>query len=450
MILAATVCGAVIATRSSPAKTDLTVWTFTDLHARIFRGDGSKNATRTPLVDLYRQETGQTVGIKLIGNQAITVRLNSIFDNGGDANDVPDLVEIEIGSVGRFFRPPLNEIGFLPLNDRLAASGWDKRILPSRLAPWSKQGVIFGVPHDVHPVSITYRRDLFEKAGVKLDEAKTWPAFQEKCLAFQTYWAAHGFPRRRAMELAVNSSDGLQVMLLQRHINLLDSDNTSHMTDPRVAATVAFYAHCVVGDRAIGADSSPGSNVWLRDLTHGDLACFITPDWRTGVIKTSGRELKGKLAMMPLPRFDPTDAPTATWGGTMIAIPKQARDPEKSWRLLQFLYLSPAAMQARSQYTGTLPPVIEAWDDSSWHEPDELFNGQKIGELYIDLARQLPDRYVTPFTTLAGQALAQVLSRAEIAIKNGEEAGLDQRIAGWLIDADAEVRKRIAFGRFDE
>jgi len=448
MILAALASGLFIASRGSRDRADLVVWTFADNHARTYRGDGTN--TGPTLVSIFRHNTGQSVDVKLIGGQATNLRLNSIFDNADSITDVPDLVEIEISNVGQFFRPPVSQVGFLPLNDRLAKSGWGNRIVASRLTPWSKEGIIFGVPHDVHPVTLSYRRDLFEQAGVDLAAARTWLEFQEKCLAFESYWRAHGFPRRRAIELPSSSADYIIVMLLQRHLNLLDTDNTSHLTDPRVAATVEFYARCVAGPRAFSGDASPGEGVWIRDIAEGELCSCITPDWRAGLIKNSGYDLRGKLAMMPLPRFDPTDAPTATWGGTMIGIPKQARDPDKSWKLLEHLYLSPDGMRARVQHSGLLPPVIEAWKDPIWHQPDPYFSDQKVGELYIDLARQLPERYVTPFTALATQALTVVLNRAVTAVQSGDDANLNRHLGGWLAEADAEVRKRIDFGRFDE
>jgi len=105
---------------------------------------------------------------------------------------------------------------------------------------------------------------------------------------------------------------------------------------------------------------------------------------------------------------------------------------------------------ARQENTDILPPIKSLWSDPSFHKSDPYFGGQRVGELYIDLARQLPERYVTPFTTLAIQALNLVLARAVVDVQAGNEAGLEQRIAGWLTEADGEVRKRIDFGRFDE
>jgi arabinosaccharide transport system substrate-binding protein len=101
----------------------------------------------------------------------------------------------------------VEDVGFLPLNGYLERSGRLAEILPSRLATWSKDGIIFGIPHDVHPVTITYREDLFREAGIDLASALTWTQFQDKCLAFQRYWAGRGMRYRHAMELHEGNAD---------------------------------------------------------------------------------------------------------------------------------------------------------------------------------------------------------------------------------------------------
>ena len=117
--------------------------------------------------------------MQIVQAQAMSRRLQADFADELDGAGVPDVVEIEINQIGKFFRPPLGEVGFEPLRPMLEASGDYDRILESRFAPWSKQGVIFGVPNDVHPCGITYRDDLFRKAGIDLAAAKTWPRFQQ-------------------------------------------------------------------------------------------------------------------------------------------------------------------------------------------------------------------------------------------------------------------------------
>ncbi len=284
---------------------------------------------------------------------------------------------------------------------------------------------------------------------MNLSDARTWPEFQARCLQFQQYWQQHGRPDRRAMWLSTASANELVIMLLQRQINLIDGDLHSHLTDPKVLQTLLFYAQAVAGPNRFGVDASPGGMLWAQDLARGDLCACFTPDWAVAFLKQNAPELAGRLAMMPLPRFDPDDAPTSTWGGTMIAIPRTCKNPDQAWKLLEFLYLSPPALEARRKFTDILPPVIQAWDDPSYHRPDPFFSNQPIGQLYASLAGKIPPRHVTSFTTLGTQALAGVLSRAVQHVNAHGADNLESACRQWLQEADDYLKRIIAFGRFD-
>jgi arabinosaccharide transport system substrate-binding protein len=296
MMLIALISSGFILTHHSQKPADLVLWVFADAHATTYRS----------IIGQFEKQTGLKVDIQQIALKAEVVRLESMFMSGQTDHDVlPDVAEMEIGQVGRFFLPPVDQVGFEPLNDYLKRENWDQRIVPTRFAPWSKNGTIFGVPHDVHPVTITYRNDLFEEAGIHLDEAKTWPEFQDMCLKFQDYWKARGYPTRHAMDLKEGSSDYVIILLLQRGINLIDKDEKIRINEPLVAKTVAFYAQLVTGKRRIGWEGAPDSSngLWIADVVQGNLCAFFTPDWRIYDVHSYGPELKGKMRMMALPKF---------------------------------------------------------------------------------------------------------------------------------------------------
>src|SRR5207248_2423894 len=156
----------------------------------------------------------------------------------------------------------------------------------------------------LHPTTITYRKDLFDAANVDLSAAKTWPDFRERCLAFQRFWREHGV-NRLSIGLSTTSADMVWLMLLQRHVNLVDDRDRVFLNHPKVASTLRFYVECVAGLNKIGADFNPAAGQNFRDMDSGDICAMVTPDWQAGYMKTYGGRLKGKVAMMPLPRFDP-------------------------------------------------------------------------------------------------------------------------------------------------
>ena len=434
MTIAAIVTGATVTTRREPPRKQLTFWVFADTHYTSYK----------PAIEAFEKETGISVDMQIVQSHAMSRRLQADFADRLTGDGVPDLVEIGADQVGKFFRPPLDEVGFEPAQPWLQSSGYSQQIVPARFSPWSKEGKAFGVPHDVHPVGITYREDLFREAGIDLSTAKTWLEFKQLCLRFQDYWERHGYPMRHAVEFPGSRADVLSIMLLQRGINLVDDFGRVHIADPKVAETVAFYAQCVTGPDAIGGESGDGDGPLQRDMLAGNICAWLTPDWRLGKLKELGGDtLRGKLRFMPLPRFDPTDAPTACWGGTMIAILRSSSRKDEARQLIERLYFDRAGVAARHAITQILPPVKTMWDDPAYHHPDAYFGGQRIDEKLIELAGQIPPCYVTPASNIAGAYLQLVLHRANGYLKDHGKDGLEAACQNWLDVAAVDLKQRM-------
>jgi ABC-type glycerol-3-phosphate transport system substrate-binding protein len=443
MLIAAAFSGVLVLWHPPTPKPDLTIWTFeTD---RGYELDPS-------ILQSYEARTGLKISVKVLSTRGLDTRLISLFMHSANDAESPDVVEVEIGSVGKFFRPPTEDVGFLPWNDYLDRHGLRGQLSAARMAVWSKDGQIFGLPQDVHPISLTYRKDLFDAAGVDPMVARTWPELQALCLKFEAYWRAHGEPRRHAMELDTHGSTFLNMMLQQRHINPLDAEGHIFLARPEVAQTLAFYSGLMVGPGEIAGDANPGDTRWMNDVSEGDLCMAFTPDWRSCDLRLLTPDLRGKLAMMPLPRFDPDDAPTASWGGTMMAVPRTCRHPEEALALAAYLTTNPAVFAA-NKLAGfdLIPPLPGRWSDPMYHQPDPYYAGnQSVDDLYVRLARQLPPRYVTPFTAVAETELSDAVSRAVEYRRDHGDAELLEQCQKWLDDDAVDLQRRIQFGTFSK
>lgn len=441
------VSGTIVLSRRAQPRTDLSYWVFAVSRAETYR---AATPDVPSLTTLFREKYGQSVRVNLIHGRALDTRLLSLMMSGARGDKVPDVVELEISSIGKYFRFPPEKVGLLPLDDFIDRDGLRGRILPARLAPWTRGGIVFGIPHDVHPVGITYRKDLYDAAGVDLAACTTWDQLHAACVQYQAYWRANGRPERSAIELPRVTADHLVRMLLQRGVNLVDSDLGTHLADERVADTLVRYGEMVAGPRRIGADASPGGFNWVGDLRRGAIGAFLTPDWRVTYIRLhAGDDLAGTLALMPLPRFEPGDRPTSTWGGTMAGIPRHARDPEASWRAIRHFHLSAEGLAARMRHTDVLSPLRDTWSSPQWHRADPLFGGQRVGELFVRLAEQVPDYNATPFTTTAIGLLSQAVYEQTELVDRG--APRDARLAAArrkLADQDAYLRRIIRFTSF--
>ncbi len=106
--------GLIVAVRSPPPQTDVHFWLYSEEHARAYRD----------ILPAFTRRTGKTVGLDLIPQQSLNSRLVSLFMTGRTEGQLPDVVELEIADVGKFLRPPIDEVGLLPLNQYLERSGF--------------------------------------------------------------------------------------------------------------------------------------------------------------------------------------------------------------------------------------------------------------------------------------------------------------------------------------
>ena len=453
MLVIAVLAGAVIWSRPAPPAPAGQVWTFAQTHADVYRS----------LAPGLEKQLEGNLAVRLIPNNALNVRLVSLLMADRSGDDLPDVVEIRQDAIGRYLGSPADQVGLLPLNaflDRAAADGpARRRLIERRLLPYTKEGQVFGIPHDVHPVALSYRADLFAEAGVDLESPTpgldhvSWPDFQQRCLTFQAYWRAHGLSDRWALDLFSANADLLVALLLQRGVNLIDTNDRVRLTDPIVADALTFYAGLVAGPMRISVDSvSSGRNVWAKDLDAGVVCAVITPDWRIADLQSAAPGLAGKWRMTRLPKFSPGDAPTTTWGGTMIAVPRRCRDPEKSWRIIEALYLSDAAMAAQTQALGILPAARTFGHATSAaiNERDRYYANRPPLGILADLADEIPAQILTPDTAYATAALGYTLSQAVSAVRDtgsADDPALRLKVVDWLTERQHDIERQIAHSR---
>jgi ABC-type glycerol-3-phosphate transport system substrate-binding protein len=422
-------------------RPNLILWTFDASHAAIYT---QPTDTHESLLDRYWRQTGSQVEVKLIHSRALDARLLSLFQAGHAGGELPDLIEIEIGSFGRYLRP---EPSLLPLDDLLRTSSLATRLVPARLQTYTMGVSVLAIPFDLHPVALVYRKDLFDEAGVRLADCETWREFHAACLRFQDYWADAGAAGRRAMELSRYNASELSMLLLQQHHNLIDAAGRPQLAHETVTRTLAFYAGMVAGPAAITGGAASGGNLWVREFAEGRICALLMPDWRLAALRRLAPQLEGKLAVMPLPRFSPGDAPTATWGGTALTIPRHARDPAQSWQLLEYLLGSDDALRARRVHSDILPPLRHPLPPAILSAPDPYFGNQQVQRLYHELGQQVPARTVHPYLPMATQALARTLEQVTTRIEQQGPADLESSCEAALLLAQESLERLIAFER---
>lgn len=328
-------------------------------------------------------------------------------------------------------------MGFLDLTDRIHASGlWDGMV-QARFAPYSSRGRIFGLPHDVHPVQLAYRRDLMERLGVDVSAIRTWDQFVSAGRRVSK-------PGERYMiEFSDAGVDGLEVCLFQRGGGYFDAAGKCTLDSDIAVETMLWYVPLVNGSGKIAGDLG-GGQILTKAVEDGYLLCLLAPDWRTKSIEQDIPRVAGRMALMPLPEAAPGERRTSTWGGTMMGITRKCQDQDLAWKLALRLYLDEKELAQRFRDTNILPALRSAWRQPAFNESRPYWSGQRLGDTYAALAPAAPYQYSSPFISTAKSKLSEALVACVHQYSAAGAANFSDYVRARLKQSANEVRRLIA------
>jgi len=426
--------------RPSVKEDGLVCWTFATVRAPLYQ----------EIFDALEKEGQPKVKVELIEARALSRRTLSGFFSG---TPLADMVEIERAYASSTWRGPLEAVGFLDLTDRLHEEGLYEQINEPSFSPWTSRGRIFGIPNDVHPVLLCYRADIFEAAGIDVEELDTWDKYFAATAPLVKDLTGDGNPDQFVFELQETEGATVSALLTQAGGGYFDDDEKPILNCPINIRVLAKLVDWATGPDKMTGDVEFLSGAGNRLRSEGFVLSWVVPDWRAYYNKLYMGSLKGKVKLMPLPAWEEGGRRTSVWGGTMIGVPKTGKNIEKSWELSKRLYLSHELSMKSWTENGVLTPYKVFWDDPIYREPDPYFSNQPIGLMFIDQAPHVPKRTSSPYFYPAMRELTNALTSLVFYARRNEVENIEEleiKAAEFLQRAQDNVSLMISRNTFLE
>ena len=139
-------------------------------------------------------------------------------------------------------------------------------------------------------------------------------------------------------------------------------------------------------------------------------------------IKNAAPDTEGLWRVASLPGVG------GNWGGSFLAIPARADNPEAAWQYIETMQ-SPEAQTDHFVRTGTFPAANVALESQEVLDYTDPFYGDSpIGKIMADSVTQFQSFYNGPDTGAIGAALLSALADMEVGNTKPEDAwqkGLD-------------------------
>jgi multiple sugar transport system substrate-binding protein len=334
-----------------------------------------------------------------------------------------DTVAVDVGFIGAL----VDSGGFVNLDE----APYNAEKYANKFAPyaWAQgkgaDGNQYGIPLDLGPGVMYYRRDLMEDLGFDVEDViKSWDTYIRYGIELQKK-----VPDAKLISTAASIAELIVRTTIKNGESIYFDKNGNSVIQGRRFVT-AFTLAKKIRDLALDKSLVPWTNEWTAGFKDGTVATELSGAWLLGHLKS---HLAPKTAGNWGVSFLPAEI-YGSWGGSFLSIPAQSQHKEEAWKLIEFLS-TPYAQIEGLKKIASFPALIETYNDGAFNQPDPFLDGQIPGPIFTRAAKK-----ITPVVPSKGDLIGWSVV-FENAIFEVLDNGKDVKQA--LAEADNLIQRRM-------
>ncbi|WP_431926103.1 ABC transporter substrate-binding protein [Nonomuraea jabiensis] len=377
---------------SASGPVTLQVWTW-----NLKGGDPEAEA----IIAKYHQENPNvTIKLSEVGGTSDTASKLLAADKAGDT---PDVVQLEYRAVPAMVVS--GAVKDITADVASAKSGIDPNIWA--LTTFNNQ--VYGVPQDIGPMALTYRKDLFDKYGVKVPT--TWAEYAKA--AEQIHKKD---PDAYIASFAANQLEFFAAQATQAGAQWWSTDGNAWKvgidSEPSLK-TADFWEDLVKRDLVkVEPLLTPE---WNAQVNKGKILSWAAAAWAPSVIYSVAPDTAGKWETAPLPQWTPGNPAVPFLGGSAFLVPAKSKHAKEAAAFAAWLGASDEG--SKLQLTLDIYPGGNAGRQATLtHEPPKLMPQQKDFYQVTDQVIKNTTIPVTwgPNVNIAQSAFGDALNKAAL------------------------------------
>ncbi|MGY0458911.1 ABC transporter substrate-binding protein [Kitasatospora sp. cg17-2] len=346
----------------------VTVWTWT--------GPGKELQAAVP--GFEAANPGIKVKIEDVGNPAIWDKITTGMAAGGAG--LPDVMNIGVDYMPSYlekFKDGLQDLGALGAGD-LAKDFSD--------AAWASggdaDGKVFGVPFEEYTSVLMFRRDLFEAAGVNVDEVKTW---DQLIAAGVKVKEKSGVPLLALDESATvtDSANLWQFLEILQGGFYFDGQGRVAMNDAKGVRALDLIKQ--MHDKGLIADVPGDIGKVFAAFAESKVAAIPAASWVPGALPEKAPALSGKVGIAPLPAVDTGGARSGLVGSSYLTLAKAGKNKDAAFKFVKYAMTDLNAQQAMFAAGGLFPANRPMQRSEGFVKAVDYYGGQAPNELIVSL-----------------------------------------------------------------
>jgi multiple sugar transport system substrate-binding protein len=262
--------------------------------------------------------TGYTLYNKLITNNK--------------AGTNPDITEVEYQALPALIA---NQV-VVPIDDYV--KGLDTKYDKASLSQVQFEGKTYGVPQNVCPMVFFYRKDVFDKLGLKAPA--TWAEYATVAAAIHK-----ADPKKYIGNFTAADPGWFAGLAQQAGANWwkADGDTWSVAINDAASKKVADYWDDLI-KKGLVSPQPNWSAQWNTDMNNGTIVGWVGAQWGPNQLPSIAKDTAGKWAAAPLPAWTAGDTTVGIWGGETEAVTANSKHPAEAAKFVEWMNSSDAGM----------------------------------------------------------------------------------------------------------
>lgn len=382
----------------------LTIWVW----------DINKPAVEASLASFQEAYPNVQIDVQDLGNQNAYDRGFAGCAAGGLG--MPDIYLIENNEAPVFWAQfpdcfaDLREFGAEEIYDLFPEFKWTELMVGE---------TVYALPFDMGPTAIFYRRDMWEEAGIDVDEVETWDDFLAAALAIQETF---GEDRKAVTFGKGGDDDWFRMLVNQAGCFYFDLEGTE---------VTVNQPGCVLGLETLGKLWDAGIFVnggWddqLQAISNNDVASSFFGSWYAGVIQSNSPEQEGLWGVFPTPALTEGGVRASNIGGSAFAIPASSENKELAYAFLLNLLTNEEVAESTLLDYGLNVSLLSVSEGEAVQQPVSFFGDQPIWDVIYSYAGQVPAANGTQFFQEAREVITIEISNYLDGQYENAQAALD-------------------------
>lgn len=274
------------------------------------------------------------------------------------------------------------------------------------------EGKIWAFPWDGGIATVFYRKEVFDKAGLKSPD--TWDGFIDAGKKLTVDKDGDG--EIDQYMLALTKTGGTLAAFYQMFTQSKGIPMTNASGDLLFDSEPCIEVFQWIADLALKhkiaevvKEMGPAAPGYWDAFKKGRYVCSISGSWAAGFgLKRLGYNPEHEWRVAPWPSWEKGEKTGAIWGGSGAMIPEQTKHPKEAIAFAKFISATRGAQMYIWKKYDKFPVFTPVWD-LIYDVSDPFFGGQKTMKIWIDELKATPRMTYGPYWSQIDSGIREIL-----------------------------------------